>query len=147
MNRICGKCHLELDVSSFQFKNKKLGIRQSVCTKCGREYRKKHYAENVEYYVKKARKRNKKIVHENQQKILNYLLQHPCIDCGESDPVVLTFDHVRDSLLSNVSQIVNRAANWDVIEKEIAKCDVRCANCHMRKTAKQFNYKNRIKSS
>jgi hypothetical protein len=30
------------------------------------------------------------------------------------------------------------------MEKEIAKCVVRCCNCHRRKTAQQLNWKRKI---
>lgn len=67
--------------------------------------------------------------------VYNYLKAHPCIDCGEPDIVVLDFDHVRGEKLHNVSDMIRRGAALQRIEAEIAKCDVRCANCHRRKTA------------
>ena len=36
----------------------------------------------------------------------NYFATHPCADCGESDPVVLTFDHVRGTKRGNVSDMI-----------------------------------------
>jgi len=61
-----------------------------------------------------------------------YLLNHPCVDCGESDPVVLTFDH-RDQ-----SKKKCRINSLHSLRYEAKKCDVRCANCHLRLYSKQI---------
>ena len=66
--------------------------------------------------------------------ILDHLLEHPCVDCGEGDPVVLDFDHIGNDKAANVSWLARTGATWDRIEAEIAKCEVRCANCHRRRT-------------
>jgi hypothetical protein len=44
--------------------------------------------------------------------------------------------HVRLAKVFN-SQLVNSGYGIDVIKKEIAKCEVRCSNCHKRKTARE----------
>ena len=67
-----------------------------------------------------------------------YLKTHPCVVCGENDPLVLEFDHL-DNKKYNVSKM-RQSYNWETILKEISKCQVLCANCHKRKTAKQFNW-------
>jgi len=62
-----------------------------------------------------------------------------CIDCGERDILVLEFDHrnPEDKKFS-----LGRAAKTGIspvrLSEELAKCDVRCANCHARRTALQF---------
>jgi len=37
--------------------------------------------------------------------------------------------------------MVRDGVAWKVVEEEIGKCEVRCANCHRRKTAVQLKYK------
>lgn len=75
-----------------------------------------------------------------RQYVYNYLTKNACIDCGEIDPEVLTFDHVRGDKHGNVSNMVSRKVNLNLIKTEIEKCDVRCFNCHARKTARDFNW-------
>ena len=74
-----------------------------------------------------------------------YLSTHPCVDCGEEDPTVLEFDHVRGEKRFCVSRAVSHGT-WEVLLEEIDKCDVRCANCHRRKTAKDQGWYKIIKS-
>ena len=64
-----------------------------------------------------------------------YLLDHPCVDCGEVDIRVLEFDH-RDpkQKQANISRMVADRCGIDRISAEVAKCDVRCANCHRRRS-------------
>lgn len=65
--------------------------------------------------------------------LYQYLLKNPCVDCGESDPVVLEFDHRGDKRLMISSAVNNYGASR--LKEEIDKCEVRCSNCHKRKTA------------
>lgn len=69
----------------------------------------------------------------NQELIYQYLLTHPCVDCGMSDPVILEFDHVRGIKLLNIGNGAMKVAYWR-LEEEITKCDIRCTNCHLRRT-------------
>ena len=67
-------------------------------------------------------------------RVWDYLSVHPCVDCGESDPVVLDFDH-RDpkEKYKTISQIKTYRLGIHILDAEIKKCDVRCANCHRRR--------------
>lgn len=78
-------------------------------------------------YRNRFRRRNKLLV-------IEYLRKHPCVDCGETDPVVLEFDHCGEKR-DAISSMVGWQTSWSAIEKEMALCAVRCANCHRRKTA------------
>ena len=62
-------------------------------------------------------------------------------DCGEVDPTVLVFDH-RDPTekFKDVGKMIHNGSSLENVQREISKCDVRCANCHSRRTAKQFGY-------
>ena len=82
---------------------------------------------------------NKRLKDDKAEKVFDYLREHPCVDCGEADPVVLEFDH-RDAAtrMLYVAQMIERRYAWVKIQAEIEKCDVRCANYHRRKTSRQF---------
>lgn len=76
---------------------------------------------------------------ENRQFMYDYLKNNPCVNCGESDPVVLEFDHIDQSTkIKAVSLMVEYSL--DKIKEEILKCRVLCANCHKRHTANQLNW-------
>src|SRR5205085_2639216 len=107
------------------------------------EYREKQKAWNQTYYQKnkgKFAKYRDKRRRELQTKIWEYKKAHPCA-CGETDPVVLTFDHNDSDLREyDVTAMANACFSWQHILTEIEKCTVRCFNCHMKLTAKQQHW-------
>ena len=70
--------------------------------------------------------------------LVAFLREHPCVDCGETDPIVLEFDHLRDKRFSISKGVLDRS--WESVLEEIGKCDVVCANCHRRRTAKRGGF-------
>lgn len=66
----------------------------------------------------------------NRQIVTEYLQTHPCVDCGNTDVRVLEFDHVRGKKLGNISHAVHQTWSEEKLLNEIAKCEVRCCNCH-----------------
>jgi 5-methylcytosine-specific restriction endonuclease McrA len=77
---------------------------------------------------------------KNRQKlkdyVSDYLSNHPCVACGETDPVVLEFDHIKGKEAA-IAELVYRNAPLSRLQEEIEKCQVLCCNCHKRKTAKE----------
>jgi len=64
-----------------------------------------------------------------------YKLTHPCVDCGEQDPDLLTFDHRRGK--NGPIKFAGFEANLPKVLAEIQLCEVRCHNCHMKRTRNQ----------
>lgn len=109
-----------------------------------RAYDRRWYAENKDRLKDQKNERVRNIRYRNSKFVHDYFKQHPCVDCGENDPVVLEFDHMRDKL-KTISDMIRQSYSIEKIEKEMQKCEVRCANCHRRRTAKQFKwYKNGV---
>lgn len=103
----------------------------------------KNYNEKPEIADRKKKQTEEFVIlskKRNRDYVLNYLKKNPCVDCEESDPIVLQFDHVRGEKKRNISQMVARHAKLEVIKEEIKKCDVRCANCHARVTASRGGF-------
>jgi transcription elongation factor Elf1 len=80
---------------------------------------------------------DKKLVHQNKQELKKRLKEiketSGCIDCGEKNHIVLDFDHLQDKKY-NISRMIHDGFSWAAIKKEIAKCEVVCANCHRIRT-------------
>lgn len=138
----CSRCNQEKPLEEFNFKDKTLNLRQYHCKSCSRIYVQNHYKNNKQYYLEKARIRNKRIRTSIKNYLWSYLTTHSCVDCGENDPIVLEFDHIKDKSFTISS--VGRDHLLEDVVKEIMKCEVRCANCHRRKTAKQFGWHKKV---
>lgn len=143
----CKKCKKDLPEEKFSFRNKSKGIRRKECKSCCSEYKKEYYKNNKEKLIKYSTESTKKIRQRNRQFIWNYYKENSCVDCPESDPIVLEFDH-REGVEKEyeISKMVTQCYSIEGIKKEIEKCDVRCANCHRKETARKGNwYKDIVK--
>ena len=142
--KICTKCKFEKDLHSFHTRKQSKDGLAFWCRECFKSHWKTRYYENHEHYRNNHSESRNKLREQNARKVFEYLGNHPCLICGESDPIVLEFDHrVRSDKIESVSMLV-RNSSWKRIESEIQKCDVLCANCHRRKTAAQFKYKRHL---
>lgn len=137
--RMCCHCLIGKADDFFSWKNQELGRKHSICKECHTKYRQKHYLANRNKYITKARKWNNNQRLILQELIFSYLINHPCVDCGEADPVVLDFDHGADKL-KNIAEMLKNCYSISSVVSEIGKCEIRCANCHRRKTSKDFGH-------
>jgi hypothetical protein len=70
--------------------------------------------------------------------VYGFLAKNPCVDCGESNIIVLDFDHLENKKFS-ISIMIRYVRKISDIEKEMSKCDVRCANCHRKKKLQKIS--------
>lgn len=135
--KVCTRCGPPAQpIENFAIRNRARGTRQYICRNCQNEYVRAHYRANRAAYIEKARVRNTELIRINGEFLIAYLKQHPCVDCGERDVIVLEFDHLRDKV-ADVSVLARGGYSIETIQKEIDKCEVVCANCHRRRTAKR----------
>ena len=138
-NKKCTLCKEGKELSEFnKNKGKKDGL-NNICRVCSQKKSKAYYTSNTEKHKNATLQRSKLQILNNRKKLFDFYKSNPCVDCNESDPMVLECDHRSDKKFE-VSKLVGNGYSWDTIQKEIDKCDVRCANCHRRKTAIQFGW-------
>jgi hypothetical protein len=134
MYRTCTKCFLQKPIEEFPWKNQLLGKRHAVCKKCYAKRSSEWYEDNKARQLENVRRNNQNYREIARQFVYQYLLDHRCSICGESDPRVLEFHHEGDKD-AEVSRLMGRGASLDSLKAEIAKCVVLCANCHRRITS------------
>jgi protein-arginine kinase activator protein McsA len=139
--KLCKYCEETKPIEEFPFTNKQEITRSKKCNSCHKKYKQDYYRKNRDATITRSKANNKIVKHRNIEFVFQYLLLHPCVDCGEKDPIKLEFDH-RDSSEKEAGVAVLLQGNTplDKIQREIAKCDVRCSNCHKVKTAMERNW-------
>jgi hypothetical protein len=141
MRKKCTKCLrlLDLNLNNFYFHEAKKRF-TSPCKDCQKQRNRNAYRSN-ETVRQRKQNRKQRIREESRCFVLDYLKAHPCMDCGESDFLVLQFDPREPSSKKyDVANMITNGWKLPLIITEIEKCDVRCANCHTRQTAKNRKY-------
>ena len=138
LGRFCSGCGVAHPIDNFAFKNTRAGRRHSRCRACYRRISQEHYANNKRAYLERNQRNNPQQREANRIFVNQFLREHPCVKCGESDPVVLEFNHVDPATKTgNICDMIHFRVSPARIRLEIAKCDVLCANCHQRHTTRQ----------
>lgn len=142
--KFCHGCKTWHAVGEFSFKDAARRLLRSKCRRCCRERSRRHYVLNKTAYLQRNRRRKPLDRRVAAETVLQYLREHPCARCGETDPVVLEFNHLEpQAKLANVSEMIQEGVSKSRLAAEIAKCEVLCANCHQRHTisARRAHYK------
>lgn len=129
----CTRCHELKPAEAFPRRRRDSEKLQSWCRDCFAELNARNYADNRDREIARIRRNTERGRQAARELVAAHLAAHPCVDCGETDPIVLEFDHVR-AKRRDVSVMVAAGYPCATIEAEIAKCQVRCGNCHRRKT-------------
>lgn len=133
----CKTCNKRKPLEQFHRDKYMPDGRHNKCAECTigklQEYRKKAPTRYKNY--------QKEYQERNRQFLFDYLSTHPCVDCGETDVIVLEFEYVHgEKKIAVPSLMAVTGYSLDTVKTELAKCEVRCANCRKRKTAREKNW-------
>jgi hypothetical protein len=135
----CPKCEVVLPVSNFS--KRANGKCIAYCKACQSLYMRFHYVANKDDYFARRLLSNRRSIDRNRAYALEFLRTHPCVDCGQTDPILLDFDHIDPSTkTAAVSNLIRCAYGLARIKAEIERCVVRCVKCHRNRTAEQFSW-------
>jgi hypothetical protein len=104
----CGRCGLDRPLAEFAWRRRAKGELHNYCRACHAEYRRDHYVANRGRYIARAHQRKVELQLEPTQLLLEYFRLHPCADWGETDPIVLEFDHLREKSFSIGGKLTNQ---------------------------------------
>lgn len=136
----CRVCKTEKELELFPWAEK--GTRRSSrCKDCQKILSKKHYREKIGQYRERDQIRRKIYRDDVLPKLYDYLLNNPCVQCGENEPIFLDFDHIdgTKNKIWCISGMITGKLSWSRILEEIHKCQVLCVKCHRLKTYKEQN--------
>lgn len=140
--KFCTKCGLESDRVNFRKDVRRRDGLHPHCNSCRVVSEKIWRTANGDSIRRRVRAATLVAKDVCRRFAIAYLLDHPCVDCGEADPMVLDFDHLEPAFkrysMSRLLSGTTSGVSLKMVKVEIDKCVVRCANCHRRRTAQQF---------
>lgn len=134
----CITCKKNQNLDQFCLQSKKTGRRKNQCRSCRNTYCKSHYKNNKPSYMSRIKVNNKRYNQESKT-LIREGKDKPCLDCGIKYPYyVMQFDHLPQyKKIDGLGQMHRRYKT--IVQAEIAKCEVVCANCHAERTYQRSN--------
>ena len=132
--KTCYQCKQEKELDAFASRQ---GKTLSYCIQCY-EHAYGPLSEKKANDTAKARAMRKRQTKKCQEFIKTLLESTPCMDCGIKDLIVLQFDHRNPEEKESGISCLMAEGRMTRLQEEVAKCDVVCANCHIKRTAKTF---------
>ena len=158
MTKLCPDCKVVKNLDMFNNHKRNKDGKQSRCRTCNSE---EYYLNKERYFFtgKRYRDENKEKILSQKKKryandiinginILGYLKDKyediPCLNCNNVYPFyIMDFDHRVDSIklfcIGHKNTLKATPERVTEVEKEIAKCDYVCANCHREQTYQRKN--------
>lgn len=136
----CKKCKNKKTVEQFSKNRRRRDGLQDWCKACIRIRDAENYKKNPDKFATWSKDRRIRV----RRQVFEYLLTHPCIECDEPDIIVLEFDHRTQVTKKFDVMSATHGHSWKTVKAEIDKCDVVCANCHKKRTAKMMNWTTRL---
>lgn len=97
-------------------------------------YQQQYYLDHRQERIDRAALNNKARKLSHRAKLVE-MKSDPCTDCGICYPhYVMQYDHIGDDKVAAIGEMVARCNGWETILKEVAKCELVCANCHAVRT-------------
>ena len=102
MEKVCTGCNRKLSLNQFNWKSKARKTLHSRCRSCTKEQSKEANLAQRDYYVAYNVKLKTERGLRYARRVWEYLSEHPCVDCGENDRVVLDFNYIRGNKIADI---------------------------------------------
>lgn len=137
MTKFCPKCNEDKLITEFHKKTKSKDGLQYICISCRKEM-------NADYYIatpeKDDARHNSRLIRKQLvSSRIEPLLLAGCTDCHKCfPPESMDFDHVTGDKLVSIADLAGSSYSDSellfLLEEELKKCEVVCANCHRIRT-------------
>jgi hypothetical protein len=165
IDKRCSRCGEAKPLSEFHKHAGRKDGRTSICKTCAAIYARSDTAKAIQQRYARTDKRKavKSRYYERHRERLRVMwradqtrrrqqarawlnaikLAAGCADCGyNKHPAALDFDHIGTDKTANVGVMVRSRVSRAIVEAEIAKCEVVCANCHRIRTYERGQHSN-----
>lgn len=123
--KLCKHCNQEKPLEAFAKRGK--SGRQPWCISCKKKYNQEYYEQNRETRTKSKQLKRAEL----RGKLRELKATLYCVECGENHPSCLEFHHLDPATKDfSIGIAIGKLWSWDRIQKEIAKCNCLCSNCH-----------------